>query len=372
MKRTNLAAKICSLVLALAMALCCLPAAFATEDEITVSFSFYDGAIVIPKTELTVTDGTAEKYGYTLSENDHNGNPVNGITVFDAIVAAHEAYYGEAFTADTCGDYLAATNGFLSKAFGKQTSALGFCVNDKVPNDGIYVDAYGAYTGYAADTAVISGGDYISVYTYQDSYYADYYVTLDKTEVAAKTDEEFTLSASGLAIMYYGLSKPEVVDAMTNPMAGLTVYSTKDFKAYSSLGVLDAEGKITLSFSEPGEYWLCTSGDFDDPTLGTVPTVANWCKVTVTEPQPEPDPDPQPNPDPEPQPEPDAKDAFYLPKKIKASLNANPDEGSIVLTITVNFADIKGEAPEKSEALTLSLNITWFSRIIEFIAGIVK
>ena len=68
MKRTNLAAKICSLVFALAMALCCLPAAFAAEDEITVSFSFYDGAIVIPKTELTVTDGTAEKYGYTLSE----------------------------------------------------------------------------------------------------------------------------------------------------------------------------------------------------------------------------------------------------------------------------------------------------------------
>ena len=120
----------------------------------------------------------------------------------------------------------------------------------------------------------------------------------------------------------------------------------------------------SLSFSEPGEYWLCTSGDFDDPTLGTVPTVANWCKVTVTEPQPEPDP--------EPQPEPDAKDAFYLPKNIKASLNANPDEGSIVLTITVDFADIKGEAPEKSEELTLSLNITWFSRIIEFIAGIIK
>ena len=80
MKSRKITVKICSLMLALAMALCCLPAAFAAEDEITISFSFFDGTVVIPKGELKVTDGIAEKYGYQLSEKDHNGNEINGIT----------------------------------------------------------------------------------------------------------------------------------------------------------------------------------------------------------------------------------------------------------------------------------------------------
>lgn len=353
-------------MLALAMALCCLPAAFAAEDEITISFSFFDGAVVIPKGELKVTDGIAEKYGYQLSEKDHNGNEINGITVFDAIVAAHESYYGSSFTAETSGDYLSMTGGFITKAFGKATSALGFCVNDAVPHDDIYIDAYGGYTGYSSDTALIKSNDYVSLYTYKDSYYADYYITPDKSEISVQTNEEFTLSVKGYSVMYYGCSKDENREAMTNPMAGLSVYATKDFKLYSALGTLDENGSITLSFDKPETVYLCIMGDFEDPALGTVPVVANWCKVTITEPAPTPDPEPAPAPDPEPE----TDDSFYLPKNISAKLNADPDNGTITLTVNFYFADIKGNAPDKSEYISITVNISWFSRIIEFIAGV--
>ena len=99
-------------------------------------------------------------------------------------------------------------------------------------------------------------------------------------------------------------------------------------------------------------------GDFEDPALGTVPVVANWCKVTITEPAPAPDP------------EPETDDSFYLPKNISAKLNADPDNGTITLTVNFYFADIKGNAPDKSEYISITVNISWFSRIIEFIAGV--
>ena len=97
-----------------------------------------------------------------------------------------------------------------------------------------------------------------------------------------------------------------------------------------------------------------------------MPVVANWCKVTITEPAPTPDPEPAPAPDPEPE----TDDSFYLPKNISAKLNADPDNGTITLTVNFYFADIKGNAPDKSEYISITVNISWFSRIIEFIAGV--
>ena len=172
MKNKKLAKKLCSLALALALALCCLPATYAYEN-ITVDFSFYNADVVIPKTEINVYDGIAEEYGYVVASVDHNGIAVDNATAFDAIVAAHKMYYGDSFTSETCTDYLSISSSFVTKAFGVNTSAFGLFVNDRVPHDGIYVDAYGGYTGYAFDTAEIESNDYISLYTYQDPYYAE-------------------------------------------------------------------------------------------------------------------------------------------------------------------------------------------------------
>lgn len=347
MKRKNFTAKLFSLLLALAFALCCLPAAYAAENEITVDFSFYDGDVVIPKTEIAVTDGIAEEYGYTISATDHNGNAVNGITVFDAVVAAHKAFYGDEFTAETAGSYLAFSYGYVTKAFGIPSSAFGMCVNDASPNDGIYNENYGGYTGYAYDTAVIKDGDYVSVYTYSDSWYGDYYITLSDSEIEAEAGEAFTLSATGYSIMYYGFSTPETIASNTYAMAGLDVYSTTDFENYTKIGTLDENGAATLAFDEIGTVYLCISGEFADPDMGKMPVVANWCEVTVTEP----------------------KDAIYIPESIDVSFDTETKEDAVIILFAIDYFDLKGEAPDKSECITLEINIGWFNRIIEFIKG---
>lgn len=354
MKNRKFTKTLCSLVLALALALCCLPVAFAAENEITVDFSFYNGAVVIPKTEVTVYDGIAEEYGFTMSATDHNGVTIDGPTVFDAIVAAHKAYYGDDFTEETSGNYLSISYGFVTKAFGVKSSALGMCVNDVVPHDNVFVDAYNSYTGYSFDACVINEGDYVSIYTYQDkSYYADYYITLSDNEIKTVTGEEFTLSATGYSAMWYGCSKEDTITSQTYKLAGLDVYLTTDFKLYSKVGTLDENGEITLSFDNVGTVYLCVMGDFEDPYMGIVPTVANWCEVIIKEPE-----------------EPVYEDALYIPNRLDITVEANPDEGRIVLNFIMNFSDIKTDVPDKTESISFEINVSWFSKIIEFIAGL--
>lgn len=361
MKRKNLSAKLLSLVLALALALCCLPAASAQEKEITIDFSFYNGNIVIPKTELEVTDGIAEEYGYSLADKEN-------ITVFDAIVAAHISLYGEKFTKETCGDYLEMSASFITKAFGAPSSALGFFVNDKMPHNGIYDENFYGYTGYACDTAAIKSNDYVSLFTYQDlSMYADYYITLSDSEISVETQEEFTVSATGYSAMWYGCSLEETIEANTYPMAGVDVYSTTDFELYSKVGTLDENGEITLSFSNPGTVYLCFMGKFED-MYAVNPVIANWCEVTVSEPITEP-PTEQPDNNPS---EPDYKDAMYVPNDIDVLIDADSEKGAVTVTLRIDFTDINKAAPAKSEFINFSINVSWFSRIIEFISGVLK
>lgn len=337
----KLATKICSLALALALALCCLPSAFAAENEITVSFSFYDGAVVIPKTDdLKVYDGIAEEYGYTLSSN-------GGITVFDAIVAAHKGYYGEAFTAETAGDYLAMSYGFMTKAFGLATSNLGFCVNDEVPNDGIFNEAYNSYTGYACDTAAITNGDYVSFYTYQSSYWADYYVTLSANEIDATAGKEFTVAATGYSVMWYGCYKEEDRAAYTYPMAGLDVYTTTDFNTYTKVGTLDEKGEITLTINEIGTTYICVMGSFEDPMMGSCPAIANWCEVTVSEPE----------------------GAIYIPNSIEVEADTETADGVAALHFTIGYFDITGEGPDKTECFTIEITFAPLVCLIKFLAS---
>lgn len=338
------AKKICSLALALAMALCCLPAAFAAESEITVSFSFYDGAVVIPKSDIAVYDGIAEEYGYALTNTED-------ITVFDAIVAAHKAYYGDEFTAETAGNYLAMSYGFMTKAFGLATSSLGFCVNDEVPHDGIFNEAYNSYTGYSCDQAAVADGDYVSFYTYKDSMWFDYYMTLSDSEINAVTGEEFTVSATGYSVMWYGCYTEEDKAENTYPMAGLEVYSTTDFETYTSIGTLDESGAITLSFDEAETVYLCIMGSFDDPNTGEIPVIANWCEVTVSD------------------PEPTYENAVYIPKSLDIAVDTESAEGSAIIRFTIGYFDIKGEAPEKNECFTLEITFAPLVALIEFLSG---
>lgn len=345
----KLAKKVCSLALALALALCCLPAAYAAENEITVSFSYYDGAVVIPKSNLAVYDGIAEEYGYTL-------RGIEDISVFDAIVAAHKSYYGDEFTAETANNYLEMSAGFITKAFKTPSASLGFFVNDAMPNDGVFNESYNSYTGYACDQAAIADGDYISLFAYKNSMWLDYYMVISDSETEVITGEEFTVSATGYSAMWYGCYREEDRAAYTYPMAGIEVFSTADFETYSKVGTLDENGSTTLSFDKAGTVHLLLQGNFEDPAMGKIPVVGSWCKITVSEPEPE--------------PEPTYEDAFYLPKSFDVSVDTESKEDSVILSFTIGFFDFNGEAPEKCERFTFEITCPVLITLIEFLSDI--
>ena len=166
----------------------------AVETAI-VSFSAYDGTVIIEPKTVYAKQGLAASYGYKVK--------TGSITVFDAVVAAHKAYYGAAFTKETAQDYLVMTDSYIKKAFGKSTSSLSFFVNNVMPNDGVYNPSYGSCTGYSCDTAVINSGDNISFFFYQDkSSYSDYYSFFDKSEYTATTDEELSMTVNGYSSWY--------------------------------------------------------------------------------------------------------------------------------------------------------------------------
>ena len=91
-----------------------------TESTVEVMVSVQkDGAFITPPHEITVTDGIAEEYGFAVPETDHTGEKIDSPTFLDAMVALHKEIYGEAFTAETAGEYLElGSYGYLGKAFG--------------------------------------------------------------------------------------------------------------------------------------------------------------------------------------------------------------------------------------------------------------
>lgn len=333
--------KIVSLILVSAMLLCCIPTAFAEGAGIAVDFAFYDGTIVMHKQEITVTDGIAEEYGYVLSEKDHSGKSVEGVTVFDVIVAAHEEKYGDAFTAETANDYLAMSSGFITKAFGIATSSLGFAVNDATPHDDVYVEAYGGYTGYSCDTAVVEEGDYVSVFRYLSSYWDDIYPSFDNAEISVVEGKEAVVYLSGYSVVYYGCAKQEVIDKMTAPLKGVEVYATKDFATYESVGKTDENGEITVSFAEEGKVWLCAYGTNSTETL----VIANWCGVSV-----------------------EKDTGIYAPKGL--DITVADENGIASITFDLHLFDLKGEFADKTETLVWEFaSESFVAKIIKFIFG---
>ena len=170
---------------------------FASTDTVAVTASLSEDGFIYPPSELEISDGLAEEYGYTVQD-------AGGPTVFDAAVALHKEVFGDAFTPETAKDFLDITSsGFLTKLLGQETSAIGFMVNGRTPNDGVYNESYGSYTSYTADMSVLSDGDNVQIFLYQDrSFWSDEYSYFDKTELTAKTNEQFSLTLSGFSTFY--------------------------------------------------------------------------------------------------------------------------------------------------------------------------
>ena len=139
--------------------------------KVTLRSQMVGGYLHAPQ-EVEVSALEAEKYGFT--------DALEGVTALDALVKAHELVFGEAFTKETAGEYLAVgSSGWISKLFGEKTNACGFFVNQGYPNDGTPASFGGGYNGTMVTNTPLLNGDVVDFYTYSDDTYSDYYTWVD-------------------------------------------------------------------------------------------------------------------------------------------------------------------------------------------------
>ena len=147
------------------------------------------GAYLHAPQEVEVSALEAEKYGFT--------DALEGVTALDALVKAHELAFGDAFTKETAGEYLAVgSSGWISKLFGEKTNACGFFVNQGYPNDGT-PSSFGGYNGTMVTNTPLLSGDVVDFFTYSDvSYWSDYYTWVD-APAEMHVGQEVTATVTG-------------------------------------------------------------------------------------------------------------------------------------------------------------------------------
>lgn len=249
---------------------------------VTVTFSASGGETAVQRHEISAVSGAAREYGYDAAYFDHNGVRVQGVTVLDVLVAAHEELYGDGFTAESKDEYLVVNSGFITKAFGQSAASSGFIVNGVVPNDGIYNPDYYGFTGYSCDTAVLNDGDAVSYFFYRDTkYYADYYSWFDSETYTANEGEALTVNLNGYSAMYYGFNSWQtILDRYAKPLEGVEIYTYIGGEK-TLLGVTDKNGNAKISFSGQGRYIIFAEGSAPDEDGELVPVIVPYAEVTV-------------------------------------------------------------------------------------------
>ena len=242
--------------------------------KVKVHFTFYDGknyCFPVGRTEITAVEGTAAKYGM---ENAKAGHLVGGmdhsikagqVSVLDALLCAHEAVYGAAFTKDTMSSYFGGSSGFVTKIFGVDGSI-----------------------GYAVNEYALSEGDDVYFFIYASPYWGDYLSYFDKKQLTVNAGEEVTLTLSGyMAMEQMGTPGKDTrpITTMEN-IAGAEIdlldenAGKLEFGDY--LGETDENGKVKLKFDKAGTYYVSAIGE----SSTTFPITGPWCEITVNEAKP--------------------------------------------------------------------------------------
>ncbi len=251
----------------------------APQKEVfaAVSFALSSGELSVPKKEITVSSLDAEKLGYETAATDHNGKPVESVTVFDVITAIHREIYGEDFVKNP-EKYLVMSSSFITRAFNQSSALWGFTVNDIMPNDGIFNPDFGGATGYACDTARVNDGDFISFFMYKDSrYFEDLYPLFDAQNYTANVGEKFTINLTGYGIMMHGINTiDEIKTKYATALNGVEIFAVINDENVS-LGKTDKKGNAKIKFTEEGEYTIFASGQ----TADGIPVITNFATVKV-------------------------------------------------------------------------------------------
>ena len=234
--------KLLSVLLAALMAFTSLAAtstAFADEAKTAkVEFSVYDGGVFTMMPEILEVKADADNaFAEAIGYNDDDSS----VTVYDAIVAAHLAMFGEDFM-----DYapMKYSSGMLSKSFGEESTALSYRVNGAIQSES------GAY--YNLDSA-LTDGDSVEYMFYQDTqFWGDKYTRFDKRSIDAKAGEETTLT---LSVETYD----ESWNSVMLPAADMDIIADGE-----TVGKTDKDGKITLKFKEAGKHYVYPTGQYSD------------------------------------------------------------------------------------------------------------
>lgn len=217
-----------------------------------------DGSFAVPYQMVRVHSDFAESYGYTddvpFWEN---------VSALDVLVKLNKMKYGDAFTAETCQDYLTVTDGSISKAFGDAGSDWGIALNgegahsDEVTGDG-------GYQGYLVNQTVVTACDVVEFLQYQDPSRDEQYLWMMQNGnhvdfLKAAEGENIDLSLAGYLFSSYSCyGTAAIKDTYLSSVSGLqlAVMSKKGVLTDINGAVTDENGDVTFSFHKKGAYTI--------------------------------------------------------------------------------------------------------------------
>ena len=228
--------------------------------KVTLRSQMAGGYLHAPQ-EVEVAANTAEKYGFT--------DALEGVTALDALVKAHELVFGEAFTKETAGEYLAVgSSGWISKLFGEKTNACGFFVNQGYPNDGTPASYGGGYNGTMVTNTPLLSGDVVDFYVYaDDSTWSDYYTWVD-APAEMYVGQKVTATVTGFyASSAYLHKTPAELKAAAKPLEGAKLgWMDPETGAVTVIegAVTDKKGQATFTVADGFTGYLTAVSNEDE------------------------------------------------------------------------------------------------------------
>ena len=228
--------------------------------KVTLRSQMAGGYLHAPQ-EVEVSALEAEKYGFT--------DALEGVTALDALVKAHELVFGEAFTKETAGEYLAVgSSGWISKLFGEKTNACGFFVNQGYPNDGTPASYGGGYNGTMITNTPLLSGDVVDFFTYSDvSYWSDYYTWVD-APAEMHVGQEVTATVTGFyASSAYLHKTPAELKAAAKALEGAKLaWVDPETGAVTVIegAVTDEKGQATFTVADSFTGYLTAVSNDDE------------------------------------------------------------------------------------------------------------
>ena len=244
--------------------------------KVTVRSQMAGGYLHAPQ-EVEVSALEAEKYGFT--------DALEGVTALDALVKAHELAFGDAFTKETAGEYLAVGDGgWITKLFGEKTNACGFFVNQGYPNDGT-PSSFGGYNGTMVTNTPLLSGDVVDFFTYSDvSYWSDYYTWVD-APAEMHVGQEVTATVTGFyASSAYLHKTPAELKAAAKALEGAKlawVDPETDAVTVIEGAVTDEKGQATFTVADGFTGYLTAVSNKDEGVYALMNPTAKVKEVPV-------------------------------------------------------------------------------------------